>query len=315
MTHPVLVAGGAGFIGAALVKALLARSDQVVILDDLSTGQSETARALEQAGAIFIKGSVTDLPRLTRCRMIYNLASPASPAHYLAAPLDTWEANVLGTRALAQLALEWGATFVQASTSEVYGDPLNHPQREVDWGHVNPIGPRACYDESKRAAEAYLGDMIRHKGLDARIARIFNTYGPGMATADGRLLPNFLAQVRAGEPLTIYGTGAQTRSLCHVEDLVSGLIRLAETDQARGQVFNLGNPDERAVLEIARIVIALTGARAGLRFLPLPTDDPRRRCPDISKARKILGWSPRIDLRDGLKRLINPAFVGQHASI
>jgi len=300
----LLIAGGAGFLGAALARAYLAQGARVTVLDNFSTGSRDVARSLAAAGAELIEGDIRTPPPLPAADLVLNLACPASPRHYQADPIATWETNVLGTRALALWALDIGATFLQASTSEVYGDPLSHPQREEDWGHVNPLGPRACYDEGKRAAETLLSDLARHRGLDLRIARIFNTYGPGMGTGDGRILPSFLARARAGQPLLVFGDGTQTRSLCHVDDMVRGLQSLAQAPQAAGQVVNLGNPDERSVLDIARAVIAATGSAAGWVHQDLPQDDPVRRRPDITRARSLLGWEPQIDFDTGLTTLL-----------
>ena len=306
MTAParLLIAGGAGFLGAALARAYLAEGACVTVLDDFSTGSRDVAKSLASGGAEMIEGDIRNLPPLPDADLVLNLACPASPRHYQADPVGTWETNVLGTRALALWALERGATFLQASTSEVYGDPLRHPQREEDWGHVNPLGPRACYDEGKRAAETLLSDLARHRGLDLRIARIFNTYGPGMGAGDGRILPSFLARARAGEPLVVFGDGTQTRSLCHVDDMVRGLQSLAQAPQAAGQVVNLGNPDERTVLDIARAVISATGSAAGWVHADLPQDDPMRRRPDITRARTLLGWEPQVDFDTGLATLL-----------
>lgn len=306
----VLVAGGAGFIGHHLVDALLRENAVVHVVDDYSTGDAARLDALAPSGTnqlTRMKHDITTPAMLPQADVIYNLASPASPVHYQSDPIQTWKTNVLGTLQLLEHALTCGASFVQASTSEVYGDPLSHPQKETDWGNVNPIGPRACYDESKRAAEALLMDAVRVSGADIRIARIFNTYGPGMNPEDGRAIPNFIAQARTGKPLTIHGDGKQTRSFCYVGDTVAGLVRLGMTEAARGEVFNIGNPAENTIIEIAHLVNHVFGDRSQIAFHPRPVDDPSRRCPDIGKARRILGWEPQVTLQDGLATMIEAA--------
>lgn len=297
-----LVAGGAGFIGRHLVRRLLAAGAKVSVVDDLSTGIAGDLGAVD-----LIVQDIAVPAALPPCDVIFNLASPASPPIYQRDPIQTWKSNVLGTLNLLDHAVRHNATFVQASTSEVYGNPLSHPQKEEDWGNVNPIGPRACYDESKRAAETLLMDAYRSRDADIRIARIFNTYGPGMTPADGRLIPNFIEQVRNGQPLTIYGDGMQTRSLCYVADTVAGLALLAQVAEARGEVINLGNPHELSILQIAATVREVLGADVPMAFSDLPQDDPVRRCPDIGKATRILGWKPETALADGLKRLLAAA--------
>lgn len=303
----VIVAGGAGFIGHHLVAALLNGGVRVHVVDDFSTGQK--ARLDPLLAKHGKRLSVTDLDvsvlaDMPNVDLIYNLASPASPEHYQANPIQTWKSNVLGVMHLMEHAMGCGAILVQASTSEVYGDPLSHPQKETDWGNVNPIGPRACYDESKRAAEALLTDAVRMMGADIRIARIFNTYGPGMSIKDGRAIPNFLAQAMAGQQLTIHGDGSQTRSFCYVSDTVDALLRLGRSSAAKGEVINIGNPSEVTILQIAQRINAIVGNDAGIAFHPRPVDDPTRRRPDIAKARRILDWSPIVALDDGLQRLV-----------
>ncbi|MEL6682364.1 MAG: NAD-dependent epimerase/dehydratase family protein [Pseudomonadota bacterium] len=302
----VLVAGGAGFIGHHLVKALLGAGTNVKVVDNFSTAPSRrladlVARNKEQLSVLEQDISrPTDLPEVD---VIYNLASPASPLHYQADPIATWKSNVLGTLQLLEHAQATGVHLVQASTSEVYGDPLHHPQVETDWGNVNPVGPRACYDESKRAAETLLMDAWRTAGTDVRIARIFNTYGPGMSTGDGRAVPNFIVQAQTGQPLTIHGDGSQTRSLCYVDDTVDALLRIGLADAAKGEIINVGNPVEMSILEIAETVNAHFGEPSTIDFEPRPVDDPTRRCPDISKAKRLLSWTPGVSFKDGLAQM------------
>jgi UDP-glucuronate decarboxylase len=299
----ILVAGGAGFIGSHLCEALLDRGHRVICLDSFLTGREENILPLcDYPGFRMIRGDVR-APVVLRERLdqVYNLASPASPPHYQADPVHTMLTNVEGTARLLDLARAHGARFVQASTSEVYGDPEMHPQTEEYAGRVNCTGPRACYDEGKRAAEALCFDHAR-AGLDVRVARIFNTYGPRMRPDDGRVVSNFLVQALCGEPITIYGKGRQTRSFCYVSDLVAGLIALMEVARAPGTAINLGNPEEFTILDLARQVQALVPGGARLVFRPLPVDDPQRRRPDISRARELLGWAPRVTLERGLPR-------------
>jgi UDP-glucuronate decarboxylase len=306
-----LVAGGAGFIGSNLTDALLARGWRVLCLDNFITGRYDNLRHLEHERRFdILDADVTEPlpPRLTRsgCQFsyIFNLACAASPPHYQANPEHTLMTNVLGTWRLLGLSQAHGARFLLASTSEVYGDPETHPQRESYWGHVNPTGPRACYDEGKRAAETLTFDFLRAKRGDVRVARIFNTYGPRMRADDGRVVSNAITQALSGDDITIYGGGEQTRSFCYVDDMVDGLARLMlHEDPYRGAI-NLGNPEEITVRNLAARVLRLTGARSGVTFRPLPIDDPRRRRPDISIAEKVLGWRPRVPLDAGLKRTI-----------
>lgn len=312
----VLVAGGAGFIGSHLVDRLLARGDRVVCVDDLSTGRrSNLAHVPGDAAFVFVEhdvaapglaerlaGAVTALGA-TRFGAVLHLASPASPPAYLARPIETLTAGSAGTHQLLDLAVRDHARFLLASTSEVYGDPLVHPQTETYHGNVNPIGPRSCYDEAKRYAEALTTAFARVHGLETRIARIFNTYGPRMRADDGRVVTNFVHQALAGEPITIYGDGSQTRSFCHVDDEVTGLLALLDGDEP-GPV-NIGNPHEVTVRELAELVIELTGSASVLEQRELPDDDPRIRRPDISLARERLGWEPRVGLVDGLRMTID----------
>jgi len=252
-------------------------------------------------------------PRALPAKMdgIFHLACPASPRWYQAQPIETTRTAVLGTLNMLDLAHRRGIPILQASTSEVYGSPLRHPQREEDWGQVNPIGPRACYDEGKRCAESLCADYRRNFGVDVRIARIFNTYGPGMRADDGRVVSNFILQALRGEPLTVDGDGQQTRSLCFVDDLVEGLVRLLETPGEMALPVNLGNPEECSILRLAMLVREITGAEVPLHFLPRPEDDPQRRCPDIGRARELLGWQPQVDLHTGLAWTADAFRVGE----
>jgi dTDP-glucose 4,6-dehydratase/UDP-glucuronate decarboxylase len=302
-----VVAGGAGMIGSSLCEALLRDGNEVVCLDNLSTGRIENLQALSDQPAFrFLRHDVTrELPALPRVDRIYHLASPASPIGYTRLPIETMLANSEGTRRLIRLALEHQARFLFCSTSEVYGDPLVHPQGESYRGNVSPIGPRATYDESKRYGEAMTMAYVRAFGLDGRIVRIFNTYGPRADVADGRVVVNFIGQALRGEPMTIYGDGKQTRSLCFVTDLVEGLVRAMDSDRTRGEVVNLGNPDEHTVLEVAELIRRLTQSNSPFVFTPPAVgDDPRVRRPDIDKARGLIGWEPRTTLEEGLRVMI-----------
>jgi nucleoside-diphosphate-sugar epimerase len=302
------VAGGAGFIGSHLCEFLLGRGSEVVCVDNLSTGRAANLCAFEGHPRFqfrqfdIVYGLPVGLPRFDR---VYHLASPASPPGYQRAPIDTLRANSEGARVLLDRAHEDGARFLFASTSEAYGDPLEHPQREDYRGNVSSTGPRSMYDEAKRFGEALVMAYHRAHGVDARIVRIFNTYGPRSDPRDGRLIPNLLCQALAGEPLTIYGNGRQTRSLCYVRDLVGGLARAMEAPHAAGQVINLGNPEEHTVLEFARIVLDLTRSSSPIVFTePAVGDDPQRRQPDITRARQLLGWEPEVSLWDGLSQTV-----------
>lgn len=299
----VVVAGGAGFVGGHLVRELLRQRASVTVLDNFHTGSQDTLAPLAGSGLTVIAHDVCD-PIDIECDVVINLACPASPEHYQADPLQTWRTSVFGSANLVEMAQRHGARMVQASTSEVYGDPEVHPQVETYWGNVSCTGPRACYDEGKRAAETYLLDMFREKHVDVRIARLFNTYGPGMAINDGRVVSNFVVQALRGQALTVFGDGHQTRSFCYVADTVKGLLTLALGRGLQGQVVNLGNPDERSVLDIAELVQELTGSQLEILRQAAAIDDPRRRCPDISRARQRLGWSPETSLRDGIKMTI-----------
>ncbi|WP_343240270.1 NAD-dependent epimerase/dehydratase family protein [Streptomyces sp. SID14515] len=300
-----LVTGGAGFVGSHLCELLLREGIQVVCVDNLSTGRLENiAELTARRGFSFVEGDVEQPIKTSGpVDMVFHLASRASPADYLTAPLETLRAGSVGTEHALEAAQAWGARFVLASTSEVYGDPAEHPQRESYWGNVNPVGERSVYDEAKRYAEALTMAYRRSRGLNTGIARIFNTYGPRMRTDDGRIIPNFARQALAGEPLTVYGSGLQTRTLCYVDDLVDGLLALARSS-APGPV-NLGGAEERTVLQLAtEIARAAGGEPPVIEHRRLPEDDPRRRRPDLTLAGELLGWQPRTALHDGLARTV-----------
>jgi nucleoside-diphosphate-sugar epimerase len=298
-----LVAGGAGFIGSHLCARLLDEGGDVLCIDNLSTGAAGNVEHLRPNPrfAYFEADIVQPLPDLGRFDAVFNLASPASPVGYMRRPLETARVNSRGTENLLDVARAGGARFLQASTSEAYGDPLEHPQRESYWGNVNPNGERACYDEGKRYAEMVTFVYWRSFGVDARIIRIFNTYGPHSDPNDGRIVPQFVSQALRGEPITVHGDGEQTRSMCYVSDLVEGIHRAMFQPDTTGEVFNLGNPDERRVREVAEIVNRLCGGRSRIVYEPQPrADDPMRRCPDITKAKTVLGWQPTVPLEEGL---------------
>ena len=301
----VLVTGGAGFIGSHLVDRLLELEHHVMVADSFLTGRFvNLVHAEGHPNLRLVHQDLTE-PLAEDAFVgpfdrIYNLASPASPRGYGRYPIETQLVNSVGTLHVLGLARRDGARFLQASTSEVYGDPLVHPQVETYWGNVNPNGPRACYDEGKRFAESLVMEFVRQYGVDARIARIFNTYGPRSNPDDGRVVPNFCVQALRGDPITIYGDGSQTRSFCYVDDLVRGLVLLMETDGLTGEVVNLGNPDEFTVRELAEQIVAITCSRSPIHHEPLPIDDPTRRRPDVAKALRLLGWRPEVDLANGL---------------
>ena len=299
----ILVAGGAGFIGSHLCESLLRQGADVLCLDNLFSGSRRNILPLmEHPYFEFIRHDVTQ-PILLEVDRIYNLASPAAPVHYQYNPVKTVKTNVMGTLNLLGLAKRVGARILQASTSEVYGDPLVHPQREDYWGNVNPIGPRSCYDEGKRVAETLMTNYQRQNGVDTRIARIFNTYGPRMSEVDGRVVSNFAVQALRGNPLTVYGDGSQTRSFCFVSDMVAGLEQLMDADWVPGPV-NLGSPQECSILSLARLILELTGSKSEIQFGVIPVDDPVRRRPDIGRAVRHLDWEPFVELREGLRRTI-----------
>ena len=299
-----LVAGGAGFVGSHLCEFLLEQSIDVACVDNLSTGRRRNiSYLLNRKGFGFVKADIAGRMNLRgEFDIIYNLASPASPKDYLALPLATLSVGSAGTRNLLELARRRKAVFVMASTSEVYGDPKQHPQRETYWGNVNPVGIRAVYDEAKRFSEALTVTYHRQYGMPVRIARIFNTYGPRMQTQDGRVVPNLIDQALNDQPMTIYGSGRQTRSFCYVSDLVEGLFRLAGCTDP--MPVNLGNPDEYSILRLARVIRRLTGTRSKLQFRSLPQDDPKRRKPDITRARRLLKWKPKVPLEQGLEQTV-----------
>lgn len=299
-----LVTGGAGFVGANLCERLVADGEQVIALDNLVTGRTSNLAALQANPAFtLIEFDLNQgLPELPTLDQIYHCASPASPPEYQRFPIETLLVNAEGTRRLLDRAVEDGARFLFTSTSEVYGDPLDHPQREDYRGHVSSTGPRSMYDESKRYAEALITAYAGRYGVETRIVRIFNTYGPHMAPHDGRVVSNFIVQAIQGEPLTMYGTGQQTRSFQYIDDLIEGIVRLMNSDYS-GPV-NIGNPNEFTMVELATKVLAMTGSTSEIEYLPLPVDDPNRRRPDISLAKAVLGWEPKVSLEEGLEKTI-----------
>ncbi|MEM9467143.1 MAG: UDP-glucuronic acid decarboxylase family protein [Actinomycetota bacterium] len=300
----IVITGGAGFLGSHLADNLLARGDEVVAIDNLSTGNKANVEHLFGVeGFTFVEHDVSNYVWVPGdVDAVLHFASPASPIDYLEMPIQTLKVGSLGTHNTLGLALDKGATFFIASTSEVYGDPLVHPQTEDYWGNVNPVGPRGVYDEAKRFAEAMTMAYHRYHDLDTRIVRIFNTYGPRMRPDDGRVVSNFIVQALKGEPLTIYGDGSQTRSFCFVEDEVRGLIALL--DSGENDPVNVGNPNEFTIAELADVVLDVTGSSSTIERHPLPTDDPTQRKPDITRAREILGWEPQVQLREGVERTI-----------
>ena len=300
----VLVTGGAGFIGSHLCEALLNQGEEVFCLDNFLTGNRKNIEYLLDNPRFHLIEWDVIKPLSQLITSIYHLASPASPIQYQKYPIETLLANSLGTYNLLELARKTDAKFLFASSSEVYGNPKEHPQRESYWGNVNPIGIRSCYDEGKRCGEAYVVAFIRQFDLDARIARIFNTYGPRMEKDDGRVISNFINQAIEGLPITVYGDGSQTRSFCFVSDMVEGLMKVMSEEKSRGEIFNLGNSEEHTILELAKIIKTLTGSLSEIKFTGLPEDDPVRRQPDITRAKLILGWRPKVSLLDGLKKTI-----------
>ncbi|MGZ9721048.1 UDP-glucuronic acid decarboxylase family protein [Rhizobium miluonense] len=303
-TKRILVTGGAGFLGSFLCERLLKEKHEVICVDNFFTGRkTNVSHLLDNRSFEIIRHDIT-FPLYVEVDEIYNLACPASPVHYQFDPVQTTKTSVHGAINMLGLAKRVGAKILQASTSEVYGDPEIHPQQESYWGRVNPIGPRSCYDEGKRCAETLFFDYWRQHRLQIKVARIFNTYGPRMRPDDGRVISNFIVQALQNKPITVYGSGQQTRSFCYVDDLIDGLVRLMGTkDEVTGPI-NLGNPAEFTMLELANLVIELTGSRSTVKYLPLPADDPRQRQPDIGVATRELGWTPKVQLRAGLGRTI-----------
>ena len=300
----VLVTGGAGFIGSHLCERLLARGDEVLCVDNFFTATRPNVSGLMSNSRFELVRHDVCFPLYVEVDKIYNLACPASPIHYQFDPVQTTKTSVHGAINMLGLAKRVKAKILQASTSEVYGDPTVHPQTEDYWGHVNPIGPRSCYDEGKRCAETLFFDYRRQHNLKIKIARIFNTYGPRMHPNDGRVVSNFVVQALQNKDITVYGDGSQTRSFCYVDDLIDGLVRLMETSDDVVGPFNLGNPEEFSVRELAETIIALSGSSSRIVHRPLPEDDPKQRRPDISKAQAILHWQPKTSLRDGLMKVV-----------
>jgi UDP-glucuronate decarboxylase len=297
----ILITGAAGFLGSHLSTQMVALGHDVLGIDDLSTGSLTNLIHLENSANFdFIEHDVRE-PFLTQQDLILNFACPASPVHYQADPVRTIETNFLGIINMLHLAKKTGARLLQASTSEVYGDPEISPQPETYWGNVNPIGIRSCYDEGKRAAETLCFDYLRQFNLDIRVIRIFNTYGPRMAVGDGRVVSNFIVQALRGEPITIYGDGSQTRSFCYVDDLISGIMKMSFADYNFNQPINLGNPKEFSMNQLAQTVVEITKSTSEIVFLPLPKDDPKQRRPDISSAIQFLNWKPSVELIEGIK--------------
>ena len=300
----VLVTGGAGFLGSHLCERLLNDGHNVLCVDNLYTGtKTNIAHLMDSPYFEFMRHDIT-FPLYVEVDEVYNLACPASPIHYQLHPVQTTKTAVHGSINMLGLAKRVKAKIFQASTSEVYGDPLTHPQTEAYWGHVNPIGPRACYDEGKRCAETLFFDYVRQYELPVKVGRIFNTYGPKMLPNDGRVVSSFIVQALQNSPITVFGDGSQSRSFCFVDDLIEAIVRLMDTaDQFFGPV-NLGNPNEFSIGELADLVVELTGSKSEIIYEPLPCDDPKRRCPDISLAKKELQWSPEVELREGLAQTI-----------
>jgi len=305
----VLIAGGAGFIGSNLCDYLIQKQASITVIDNLITGQKNNIKhLLDRCDFQFIEDGIChyNFSTLKPFDLIYHLASPASPIQYKKHAIETLRANSIGTEKLLEFQIRSKSkTFILASTSEVYGDPLIHPQPESYWGNVNPVGIRACYDESKRYAEALAINYHRKYHVDVRIARIFNTYGPRMEKNDGRVVSNFIMQALLQQPITVYGTGKQTRSFCYVDDMVKALYLFGSTNNLAGQIINLGNPEEKKIRELALIIRELTNSTATIVGEPIDGDDPKQRCPDIGKAKKLLNWSPQIGLKDGLKKAIS----------
>ena len=301
----VLVTGGAGFLGSFLCERLLEQGNEVLCVDNFFTGSKQNVRhLLDHARFELVRHDIT-VPLYVEVDEIYNFACPASPVYYQRNPTQTTRTSVHGAINMLGLAKRIGARILQASTSEVYGDPGVHPQRESYWGHVNPIGPRACYDEGKRCAETLFFDYHRQHQLKVKVARIFNTYGPRMHPSDGRVISNFIVQALRGEPITIYGDGSQTRSFCYRDDLIDGCMRLMDSPDYVTGPINLGNPTESTICELAERIVSMSGSRSAIVTLPLPVDDPVRRCPDVTLACEVLGWTPKVSLVTGLRHTID----------
>lgn len=303
----ILVSGGAGFLGSHLCERLLMEGHQVIALDNFMTGRrNNMADFIEHPNFKFYQHNIVEpFEQLDEpLEAIFHLASPASPVGYTNNPIETHMVNSMGTHNMLKLALRYQVKYLITSTSEAYGDPLEHPQREEYWGNVNPIGPRSCYDESKRFSESLTMEYVRQFGLDARIVRLFNTYGPRNDPRDGRVVPNFINQALDGNPLTVYGDGKQTRSFAYVSDTIEGIMRAMFTDGTQGEVFNLGNPDEWTMLDFAQNICSIVNPALEIVFMPPRPDDPTRRCPDITKAKTRLGWQPVVTLREGLSKTI-----------
>jgi UDP-glucuronate decarboxylase len=301
----VLVTGGAGFLGSHLCDRLIERGDEVLCVDNFYTGGKANVRHLMGNKNFELMRHDVTFPLYVEVDRIFNLACPASPVHYQHDPVQTTKTSVHGAINMLGLAKRTKARILQASTSEVYGDPTMHPQREEYWGNVNPIGPRSCYDEGKRCAETLFFDYWRQHQLAIKVIRIFNTYGPRMQPDDGRVVSNFIVQALKGEPITLYGDGLQTRSFCYVDDLIEGMLRLMDSDKSITGPINIGNPVEFTMRELAELVVQITGSKSTIAFRPLPTDDPKQRRPDISQAQAKLGWEPQVALADGLKETVD----------
>ena len=304
MTMRFLVTGAAGFLGSHLTDRLLANGHSVVGVDNLSTGDMDNVAHLSAEPRFRLeRWDICEPFDFGPVDYVFNMASPASPPEYLRMGIETLRVGSLGTENALKIAEKYEAPFLHASTSECYGDPLEHPQKEEYWGHVNPVGPRSVYDESKRYAEALVMAYHRSRAVNTHLVRIFNTYGPRLHPADGRVVSNFMMQALRGEPLTVYGDGNQTRSFCYVDDLIEGIVRLGQSDEH--MPVNIGNPNEFTILECAEAVLQVTGSKSELRFEPLPEDDPTRRRPDITKARALLGWEPKVELKEGLEKSLD----------
>ena len=300
-----LVTGGSGFLGSHLCDALLARGNSVLCVDNFFTGQRSNVKHLIGRTDFELLRHDVVFPLYVEVDQIFNLACPASPVHYQFDPVQTTKTSVIGSINMLGLAKRLNIRILQASTSEVYGDPEIHPQQESYWGRVNPIGPRSCYDEGKRCAETLFFDYQRQHNLDIKVMRIFNTYGPRMHPNDGRVVSNFIIQALKNEPITIYGDGTQTRSFCYVDDLIAGMLALMDSPPDVAGPINIGNPRESSMLELADLILQQTGSRSKLEFKPLPQDDPLQRCPEISAAKEKLGWEPTVSLEDGLKETVS----------